>query len=70
MGGGDIEVEKCSDISSIRYFCGQVKGKFSQTACVLRVNGTFEFYSDFNLVSVERGRYCNKIATDNENYFM
>lgn len=44
-------------------------GKYNCTAAILREKGNFELYSDFDKVSVQKERICNKIETDNDHYF-
>jgi hypothetical protein len=56
---GGIIYETESDIAAIRYTCAKKDGKYTNSACVLRINGTLEFYSNFNLVSVQKGMWCN-----------
>lgn len=68
----DTEENKDSVITSVRFNTTKKDEKFKHTALVLRKSGHFEFYSDFNLVKIEKekGKRCSMIETDNENYFV
>lgn len=59
-------------ITSVRFNTTKKDDTFKHTALVLRKSGHFEFYSDFNLVKIEKekGKRCSMIETDNENYFV
>lgn len=68
----DDRIASEARISSIRFIVRPEKVNtncFSRTAVCLRENGSFEFYSDFNLVSVQKDLFCSEIETDSENYY-
>lgn len=48
--------------------------KFTSSMVVVRADGSFEFYSDFNLVSTSRSEqeelFCSRIEVDNESYYL
>lgn len=76
----DDRIVGTAKITSFRYIVRKDKHKTTQpsfTAVCLRDNGSFEFYYDFNLVSVENPQitskvetFCSEIETDSDNYYI